>query len=54
LASKAEIARRREQVQKLLIRGLSASEIAMSVQPPVNERTIKRDIRWIRRINAEW
>ena len=48
------IARRREQVQRLLIRGLSASEIANSVAPPVSEVTVKRDIAWIRRLNEDW
>lgn len=48
------MAHRREQVQRLLIRGLSAGEIANSITPPVSEVTVKRDIAWIRRMNERW
>lgn len=48
------IAHRREQVQRLLIRGLSAREISNSVSPPVSEITVNRDIHWIKRMNEKW
>ncbi|MBI2184985.1 MAG: hypothetical protein HYU39_08525 [Thaumarchaeota archaeon] len=54
MAENIGIARRREQVQRLLIRGLSASEIANSIVPPVSEVTVKRDIAWIRKMNEDW
>ena len=49
-----QIARRREQVQRLLLRRLSVSEIAKSIYPQVDERTINRDISAIRRVNEKW
>ena len=49
-----QIARRREQVQRLLLRRLSVNEIAKPVYPQVDERTINRDISAIRRVNEKW
>ncbi len=49
-----QIARRREQVQRLLLRRLSVNEIAKSIYPQVDERTINRDISAIRRVNEKW
>ena len=49
-----QIALRREQIQRLLVRGLSVSEIAKSIDHQVDERTISRDIGAIRRINEKW
>jgi hypothetical protein len=54
LSKDIQIARRREQVQRLLLRRLSVSEIAKSICPQVDERTINRDISAIRRVNEKW
>lgn len=48
------VAARREQVQRLLVKGFSAREIAGSVDPPVSEITVKRDMAWVRKQNAKW
>jgi|TARA_B100002003_G_C13951423_1_gene461270 hypothetical protein len=54
LSKDIQIARRREQVQRLLLRRLSVNEIAKSIYPQVDERTINRDISAIRRVNEKW
>lgn len=41
-------------MERLLVRGLSTSEIAQSIDPPVDERTVQRDIARIRRAQAAW
>ncbi|MBI4258690.1 MAG: hypothetical protein HY619_07025 [Thaumarchaeota archaeon] len=54
VAKSLDVLRRREQVQSLMARGLSALEIHGSVDPKVSLKTIRRDMAWIQRQEEQW